>query len=491
MRAFLRSAVLSALLLLAWPLAPIAAVAAEAAKPNIVILLADDMGYADAGFQGCKDIPTPHLDSLAQSGVRCTSGYVSGPYCSPTRAGLMTGRYQTRFGHEFNPGGGPEMGLPTTETTLADRLKAAGYATGLVGKWHLGSAPKFHPERRGFDEFFGFLGGAHTYFAENTQTILRGTKPAREKEYLTDAFGREAVAFIERHKDRPFFLYLAFNAVHTPMEATEDRLARFASIEDRRRRTYAAMTSAMDEAIGRVLAALQSRGLDEKTLVFFLSDNGGPTMPGTTINGSSNAPLRGSKRTTLEGGIRVPFVVRWKGTLPGGRVYQHPVIQLDILPTALAAAGVEPKAEWKLDGVSLLPYLLGHNLGQPHDTLYWRFGPQMAIRRGDWKLVRYDVAADGQSGNSPKGRQPGVTSPKLYNLAEDIGESRDVAAEHPEKVQELQSAWQAWSAEQADPLWGAGQTAKAKAAKGKGAKGKAAKGKATSAAVSPSDPSAA
>jgi len=470
MRGSLRSAVLSAFLFLACPLLPVEATAAEAAKPNVVILLADDMGYADAGFQGCKDIPTPHLDSLARSGVRCTSGYVSGPYCSPTRAGLMTGRYQTRFGHEFNPGGGPNIGLPTSKTTLADRLKAAGYATGLVGKWHLGSAPKFHPHERGFDEFFGFLGGAHTYFAESTQTILRGTKPVQEKEYLTDAFAREAVAFIERHKDRPFVLYLAFNAVHTPMEATPERLARFASIEDRRRRTYAAMTSAMDDAIGRVLAALQTHGLDEKTLVFFFSDNGGPTMPGTTINGSRNTPLRGSKRTTLEGGVRVPFVVRWKGTLPAGQVYQHPVIQLDILPTALAAAGVEPKAEWKLDGVSLLPYLLGQNRGQPHDTLYWRFGPQMAIRRGDWKLVRYDTTADGQSGESPKGKQPGVTGRKLYNLSDDIGEARDVAAEHPEKVQELQSAWQTWNAELAEPLWGAGQAARGKAVKGKAAK---------------------
>ena len=443
----------------------------QRSKPNILLIVGDDMGYSDVGFHGCKDIPTPNLDALAASGVRFTNGYVSGPYCSPTRAGLMTGRYQTRFGHEFNPGAGPEMGLPTTETTLADRIKAAGYATGLVGKWHLGSAPKFHPQERGFEEFFGFLGGAHTYFAEKTQTILRGTKPVQEKEYLTDAFGREAVAFIERHKDRPFCLYLAFNAVHTPMEATPERLARFASIEDPRRRTYAAMTVAMDDAIGQVLATLQKRGLDEKTLVFFLSDNGGPTMPGTTINGSSKAPLRGSKRTTLEGGVRVPFVVRWKGTLPAGKVYEHPVIQLDILPTALAAAGVQPKPEWKLDGVSLLPYLLGKNLGQPHDTLYWRFGPQMAVRRGDWKLIRYDVGADGQSGDSPKGRLPKVTDRRLYNLATDVGESRDVAAEHPEKVQELRAAWQAWDAELAKPLWVPGGAA----AKGKAGKGKAAK----------------
>jgi arylsulfatase A-like enzyme len=211
-----------------------AASAAQPEKPNILFIVADDLGYADVGFHGCKDIPTPHLDALAKSGVRFTNGYVSGPYCSPTRAGLMTGRYQTRFGHEFNPGG--NQGLPLSEMTIADRLKAAGYATGLVGKWHLGSLPQFHPQKRGFDEFFGFLGGAHDYF--RSAGILRGEEPVKVLDYTTDAFGREAVAFIERHRAEPWFLYLAFNAVHTPMQATDDRLARFPGIDDRQRRTY-------------------------------------------------------------------------------------------------------------------------------------------------------------------------------------------------------------------------------------------------------------
>ncbi len=232
----------------------------ETKKPNVVILLADDMGYADVGFHGCKDIPTPNIDSIARNGVRCTNGYVSGPYCSPTRAGLLTGRYQQRFGHEFNPGGqGEEKGLPLTETTIADRLHSAGYATGLVGKWHLGNAPRFHPQKRGFDEFFGFLGGAHPYLPGMGAPIYRGTEVAKEKEYLTDAFGREAVAFIDRHKDQPFFLYLAFNAVHTPLQATDDRLQKFSSIEDPKRHKYAAMTLAMDEAIGKVLAKLRGK----------------------------------------------------------------------------------------------------------------------------------------------------------------------------------------------------------------------------------------
>ncbi len=407
-------------------------------RPNVLVLLADDLGYADVGFHGCKDVPTPHIDSIAKAGVRCTSGYVSGPYCSPTRAGFLTGRYQQRFGHEFNPGGGA-AGLPVSETTLADRLKAAGYATGLVGKWHLGSAPQFHPQKRGFDEFFGFLGGAHTYFAEKSKTILRGTEPVAEKEYLTDAFAREAVAFIDRHKAKPFFLYLAFNAVHTPMDATDERLKKFESISDKQRRTYGAMLSAMDDAVGKVLEKLRSSALEENTLVVFFSDNGGPTMKGTTINGSRNDPLRGSKRTTWEGGVRVPFAFQWKGRLPAGKVYDLPVIQLDLHATALAAAGVEVKPDWKLDAVNLLPCLEGKESKPPHDALYWRFGEQMAIRKGDWKLVKAE--------NS---------STQLHNLAEDIGESRNLMSANAEKAKELQAAWDAWNAQLAKPLWGGG-----------------------------------
>jgi arylsulfatase A-like enzyme len=422
------------------------ALAAER-RPNIIVFLADDMGYADVGFQGCKDIPTPRIDSLAKNGVRCTNGYVSGPYCSPTRAGLMTGRYQQRFGHEFNPGGAGNrnFGLPLSETTIADRLKAAGYATGLVGKWHLGNVERFRPPKRGFDDFFGFLGGAHPYFPGMGAAIFRGDETVMEKEYLTDAFGREAVAFIDRHKTKPFFLYLAFNAVHTPMHATDERLQRFASISDKTRRTYAAMLTAMDEAVGKVLDKLQAEKLDNDTLIFFLNDNGGPTMQGTTINGSRNTPLRGSKRTTLEGGIRVPFAIQWKGRLPAGKTYEKPIIQLDVLPTALTAAGVEVKSEWKLDGLDLLPFLTDKNQQAPHETLYWRLGQQMAIRHGDWKLVRYDPASDGEKGR--------ISAVKLYNLADDIGEAKDLSASNPDKYKELLTAWDKWSAELAKPLW--------------------------------------
>lgn len=420
--------------------------AADAAKPNILFIVGDDMGYGDVGFHQCKDIPTPNLDSLAASGARFTNGYVSGPYCSPTRAGLLTGRYQTRFGHEFNPGGG-NQGLPLGESTIADRLKAAGYATGIVGKWHLGSQPEMHPQKRGFDEFFGFLGGAHSYV--NTTGILRGDTQVEEKEYLTDAFGREAVAFIERHKSRPWFLYLAFNAVHTPMDATDERLAKFPNIADKKRRTYDAMMLAMDEAIGKVRQKLVDSQLDRNTLIVFISDNGGPTMPGVTVNGSSNLPLRGSKRTTLEGGIRVPFLISWPGRVKPA-VIDHPVIQLDATATALASAGVEAKPEWKLEGTNLLPYLDGGKTGAPHDSLYWRFGQQMAIRSGDYKLVRYDSNADTQTGST---RQP-VTSARLYNLARDLGETTDLSAAQPEKVAELQAKWDAWNQQNVKPLWG-------------------------------------
>jgi arylsulfatase A-like enzyme len=329
---------------------------------------------------------------------------------------------------------------------MADRLKAAGYVTGLVGKWHLGGADKFHPQRRGFDEFFGFLGGAHPYFPGEGDQIRRGTEPIDESEYLTDALGREAVAFIDRHADRPFFLYLAFNAVHTPMHADEARLEKFKHIGDEKRRTYAAMMSAMDDAIGHVQAKLRDKGLEENTLVFFVSDNGGPTMSTTSTNASRNDPLRGSKRTTLEGGVRVPLFVKWPAQLPAGKVYDEPVIQLDFLPTALAAAGSAVAPEFKIEGVNLLPYLRGDKSDPPHDALYWRLGDQMAIRRGDWKLVRYDPIVDGEPG--------AATESRLYNLAGDIGEKNNRIEEEPELAKSLQAAWDKWNESNVPPRWG-------------------------------------
>jgi arylsulfatase A-like enzyme len=422
------------------------------AKPNILVIVADDLGYADIGVNGCQDVPTPHIDSIARNGVRFTSGYVSGPYCSPTRAGLMTGRYQQRFGHEFNPGTAgnidPEFGLPLTETPLPARLKALGYATGMVGKWHLGFDPKFHPMKRGFDEYFGFLGGAHSYLenGDDRNPITRGSEPVKEVSYLTDMFGDEAVAFIERQRDKPWFLYLAFNADHSPMHAKESYLARFAQIKDPLRQKFAAMHAALDDNIGRVLEILRKHRLEENTLIFFVSDNGGPT----NNNGSRNAPLRGFKAQTWEGGIRVPFLAQWKGRLPAGAVYERPVIQLDILPTVLAAAGAEAKAEWKLDGVNLLPYLTGKQKGAPHAALYWRFGQQIAVRMGDWKLVKAPGANATQGEFRAKASAEGA---HLYNLAGDVGEQNNLAEKEPVKLKQLTAAWDQWNAELEEPRW--------------------------------------
>jgi arylsulfatase A-like enzyme len=408
-------------------------------RPNILLIVADDLGYGELGVQGCRDVPTPHVDSLAKHGVRFTNGYVTCPVCSPTRAALLTGRYQQRFGHEHNPGpataANSNFGVPRTETMMSERFKKLGYATGMVGKWHLGFKPELTPPQRGFDEFFGFLGGAHPYLpaGRRTAAILRGTETVEEKEYLTDAFAREAVAFIEKHKAEPFFLYLPFNAVHAPLEAFEKYRQRFPDIKDAKRQTFAAMTAAMDDAVGRVLAKLREHKLEEDTLIFFISDNGGPTAQTT----SRNDPLRGYKTQMWEGGIRVPFLVQWKGHLPAGKTYEMPVSSLDIVPTALAAAGATIKPDWKLDGMNLAPFLTGKNAARPHETLCWRMGSKYAIRHGDWKMV-FDQGCD---------------SPELYNLAADISEKNNLAGKEPAKLKELTDLYRKWEGEMKPAAW--------------------------------------
>jgi arylsulfatase A-like enzyme len=411
-------------------------------RPNILVIVSDDHGYGEVGVYGGKEIPTPNMDSLAKNGVRFTNGYVSCPVCSPTRAGLITGRYQQRFGHEFNPGpptaAETNFGLPLTETTLASRLKSAGYATGMVGKWHLGYREGYRPVERGFDEFFGFLGGAHQYVpgaGDPGNPIMRGNETVEEKEYLTDAFAREAVSFIDKHKQHPFFLYLTFNAVHSPLQSPDKYLGRFSSIKDQKRRTFAAMLSAMDDAIGEVLESLRKNKLEEDTLIFFVSDNGGPT-PQTT---SGNGALRSTKGQVYEGGIRVPFMAQWKGRLPAGKVYDEPVIALDIAPTACAVAGAKTEGA-KFDGVDVLPFLTGKAKGAPHKTLYWRFGEQSAVRDGDWKLVKI-------SGSESE----------LFDLSKDIGEKTNLASTKPEKVKELDDKLAKWDSQLVAPLWRRGR----------------------------------
>jgi arylsulfatase A-like enzyme len=440
--------------------------AADDAKPNILIIVADDLGYGELTVQGFrKDIPTPHIDSIAQHGTRFTSGYVSGPYCSPTRAALLTGRYQQRFGHEFNPGPAQtaeaKVGLDLTQKTIGDRFKPAGYATAWIGKSHLGYDPEFHPLKRGFDHYFGFLGGAHSYLdsdGKGRDPIQRDGTPVKV-DYLTEAIGAEAVDFIGKQQGKPWLTYLAYNAVHAPLEAPEKYLARFASITDPKRQKFAALLSALDDSVGTVLAKLRETGQEENTLIFFIADNGGPT-PSTT---SYNGPLRGYKAQTWEGGVRVAWFVQWKGHLPEGKVDERPVIQLDILPTALAAAGVESQPDWKLDGVNLLPYLKGEKADRPHDALYWRFGEQIAVRKGDWKLVKAPGA----------GAQPGALAAggattqgaQLFNLAKDIGEQSNLATQEPDKVKELSAAWDQWNKDNVAPKWGPGGPGKRQGAR--------------------------
>lgn len=416
--------------------------AANPTRPNVVVIVSDDLGFADVGINGCVDFPTPHFDALAASGVQFTNGYVTHPYCSPSRAGILTGRYQQRFGHENNPPFSPDddtIGTPTDEVFLSQVLKTAGYRTCAIGKWHLGDAKPFLPTARGFDEFFGFSGGGFNYYGignprNQVEAVVRNGAPVPKEEltYLTDDFTDEAVRFIKGEDNRPFFVYLAYNAVHAPDQAPQKYLDRAVNIEDGFRTVYAAMTIAMDDGIGRVVEALEETGLRDNTLVFFVNDNGGRI-------GSDNRPLRGHKGLLYEGGVRVPFLASWPGRIPAGINYDEPVSALDILPTVAAAAGADTSACKPLDGVDLLPYLTSKNSKPPHDILFWRVigGQGYAIRQGRHKLVK--AAA--------------LDRVQLFDLQEDLLERFDLASERSEVVTRLQRAYDDWNAELATPLW--------------------------------------
>jgi len=424
-----------------------------APQPNVLVIIADDLGYADIGVHGGKEVPTPNIDALAASGVRCTSGYVTAPYCSPSRAGFLTGKAQTRFGHEFNPHVGDEakLGLPLDQRTIANVLHDAGYATALVGKWHQGFDVAHHPQSRGFDEFFGFLVGGHNFLlhkdaepefgsAHSHDMIYRGREVQHLDGYTTDLFTDEALSFMDRNVAKPWFLYLAYNAVHTPLEIAEKLKSRIPdSVTDENRRGYLSLLLGLDDAIGRITAELKAK--HPNTLVFFFSDNGGSgRKPFFAYNTGINTPLRGDKGQTLEGGIRVPFFVSWPGQLPAGKVYEHPVSAMDVLPTACAIANT--KQHDGIEGVNLLPHLKGENTAAPHETLAWRFGPQKAIRRGNWKLVDFrDMEAKTQSGW------------QLFDLDADIGETKNLAAAKSELVAELSKAWDDWNAKNMSPQW--------------------------------------
>jgi arylsulfatase A-like enzyme len=418
-----------------------ASAAGNESKPNIVIILTDDAGYVDFGFTGSTMFPTPHIDRLAAEGVVCTQGYVTASVCSPSRAGLLTGRYQQRFGHEFNLPGLSKMedgGLPLSQKTIADLLRARGYRTGAIGKWHQGLADKFHPLERGFDEFYGYLGGSRSYFPYEKKP-RRANRAMRDREevpdppggYVTDTLAKEACAFIERNHERPFFLYLSFTAVHGPMHAKEGLFGRFASIEPVKRRKLAAMTAALDDAVGAVLAKLVEHELDESTLIIFLNDNGGATN-----NASDNGPWRGMKGSKFEGGVRVPFAVRWPKRLAGGGTFDEPVSALDVLPTCVAAAGQMPD-DLVTDGVDLLPFFDGAKEGRPHEMLFWRRGVAAAARRDRWKLIRIQ--------DRP---------PLLFDLAADPGETTNIAESNSEAVESLLAALAEWEEEMIEPVWG-------------------------------------
>jgi arylsulfatase A-like enzyme len=417
-----------------------------AQKPNIVVLFADDAGYADFGFQRQADPDlarlTPRLTALAKEGVVFTDAYVSGAVCSPSRAGLMTGRYQQRFGHDRNiPPGYLKGGLPLTEKFIGDRLRPLGYTTGLIGKWHLGYPANYRPPERGFDHFYGFLQGSRPYFplkkANPHRSFLLQDEITPEQGYVTDRIGEGACAFIRANHEKPFFLFVAFTTPHGPLQPKADDLKGIAVPGGEKRRKYAAMVKSLDDNCGKILDCLEKEGLAGNTLVVFSNDNGGQTM-----TGALNTPLRGRKGELVEGGIRVPMAMRWPGVIPAGTTHDSPVITLDWLPTFVEAAGGKREAEWKLDGMSLMPVLRDPAAKLPERALFWRTsGPTgpIAIRRGDWKLVDFRSKAAG--------------GPMLYHVSQDIGETKDLAGEQKEMVLELRGLLSAWEKELATPLW--------------------------------------
>jgi arylsulfatase B len=442
-------------------------------------------------------VKTPNIDALAADGVRFTQGYVSHPVCAPSRAALLTGRYQTRFGYEFNPVGRDRTGgVSLGETFIGQVMQKAGYHTGMIGKWHLGQSGGYHPVARGFDEYFGTTAGANAFIvdarpgdefhtppgAEATygtaeggsglgagseaeqmvrlrerSPITRGRDPVEVKEYLTDAFSDEAVRFIGANRDRPFFLYLAHTAPHTPLQAPAKYIDRYKDVRNKGQRVYAAMVSALDDSVGAVRAKLKAEGLEKDTLIVFLSDNG---CAGYVGDACTNAPLNGYKGMHMEGGVRVPFVMAWPGHIKAGQVDPRVVSSLDIAPTAAALAGGElPKGS---DGVNLVPYVTGARKDTPNPTLYWRSGLNFAIRDGDWKMWTVNRADPSeQANNSARVTPDGVQatpSPRgnfvmLYDLKGDPGEKTNLAKARPEVVARLQAKIEAWDKGNVPAQW--------------------------------------
>ena len=452
----------------------LAQAADEDRQPNIVFIFADDLGIGDTSVYGSEVIQTPYIDALAASGVRFTQGYVSHPVCSPSRAGLLTGRYQQRHGWEFNPAGRDrDVGLDLAQITIADALRDQGYATGMVGKWHLGMRPEHHPMSRGFDEYFGVLAGGSQFFetlpeggefalrGEPQQrapynAVYRGRESVQVDEYLVDVFTDEALEFIDSHAAEPFFLYLSHTTPHTPLQATKPYLDRYGHVQDMATRVYAAMVAALDDSVGKVVEKLKEIGQYENTLIAFLSDNG---CAGYIGNACSNLNFSGFKRYHQEGGIRIPFILSWPTQLPSNQVYEHPVISLDLMSTFTAAAGDMATTE---DSVNLLPYIRGDQPDNPHDYLYWRAGPTQAIRDDRWKLVKYkltnfteaDLNDTGRLDPPPEGWASGTPFglvTLLYDLQNDPGETANVADQYPDVVRRLEQEYSEWNADLPPP----------------------------------------
>jgi arylsulfatase A-like enzyme len=414
-------------------------------RPNIVVIFADDLGYGDLGYTGSKEIFTPNIDSLANNGVIFKNGYVTHPYCGPSRAGLLTGRHQARFGMEVNAAHSPDdpyMGLPVEQKTFAKRLQKQGYNTAVIGKWHVGSHPKFHPNNRGFDYFYGFLPGGHDYFPESVKvstnpyhaSLMRNGKPAQLDEYLTTALSRDAASYIKQSSDDPFMLYLAYNAPHTPIEATEEDIAKYTHIKDIKRRTYAAMIDSMDQGIGRVIKALKQAGKFDNTLIFFLSDNGGvyPEDWWRHQNWARNTPFRRGKVALTEGGIHVPFIAHWPKGFGKVGEFDGLVSSLDIAATSLSLAGADVK-KLPLDGVDLTPFVKGDSQGSPHKALFWRLeegNDLWAVRTPEHKYLNQPLPNVGTS---------------FFEMQVDPYEANNLYGQRPKQQKALADLWNVWN----------------------------------------------
>jgi arylsulfatase A-like enzyme len=420
-------------------------------KPNIVVILFDDLGVHDFGYLGAKDLKTPNIDSLAAGGVVCSNWYSNAPVCAPARSALMTGRHPLRAGVARNG-----TALRPSEITISAQLKQAGYRTGLTGKWHLGSTSDTVPNAHGFDYFYGFHEGCEDYYSHryywgeparaNFHDLWRNRDEIFEDgQYLTERIADEAVQFISQQPGQPFFLYTAFSAVHYPMHAPAKYVSRFPGL-DRERQMYAAMLSCADDGVGRMLKALDQIGQRNNTLIVVLGDNGATTEKRAGLNqqpatAGRNGPFRGYKFSTFDGGMHVPGVVNWPGKLPAGSTNKELLMTADLFPTCCHLAGVALPTDRTLDGRNAWPVLTGGAPSQ-HKAIFWSEGPQLAVRKGDWKLVVNGVTHDG----TPAGQKPLTGDDALFlsNLSQDPGESKNLRHQYASVLDDLQTSLDQW-----------------------------------------------